>query len=267
MLIEILNFALQLPIEDRRYQFVNSNRAHFLDKWLPVRPDNPNMYNLRFESCSHNTLPDLLHSQKGTVRPNTREKLEGDIRMSHFALRFARDAVYLLAEERAGLSVDSLIVILQEFADKYYHSKSGNRPFIIEKHIVVAGNFDEVLDDMSSVQTVWLTVDKSVLSATTLERIARKNHTEVADKVQIRFKAKRRGNAKRDIEGFSRNKPGDVHRITVEGKDAQGKLSRFDDGRLFKTDIVQCEMDSEKNVILSSSMFQELNRLLAGIHT
>lgn len=258
----VIDYIDSLQRSDRLYDIPSSNKFHILNFISPTSPKLDSQ-NFIFVSAKYNHRPPLINKETAQERDNPKELIEGEQENTHLALKFFKDEIVLIMEERkAGISINTVISYLTQYSMKYYNNKLD---FKIEWLIIPKGDFLHELKKLERVKFGNIYTDKQLLGS---EYLNYSGSTEQVDEdLYITIKAKRKGSIKSVIESFFSKLSANssrIKKIRVCGYTKEGNQIMLDTEIIKKIEYVNAELNKTTGIVDSDDLFKKFAEILDG---
>ncbi|HMN16344.1 MAG TPA: hypothetical protein PKD03_01900 [Ignavibacteriaceae bacterium] len=258
----LIKHIMSLPVTERIYDLVGSNKFHILHS---VNTKIKNIYNLIFLSAKYNHRPPLINKTNADERENPKLLNEGEKEKTHLSIKFIRDEVIAILEERqVGISMNQIKNYFIKFLQSYLEANPTTEKFKFDFHIIPKENFLKELNNLKRVTIGNIYLEKNVLKSEFAE-LADRNGSEIQDDIILTVKAKPKHNSIQVIRGFytrfTKN-PQRIKKIRVIGYSEDGNQVVLDTEVMKKIEYVVIDLDEETRTVNSESLFHKFNEVL-----
>lgn len=261
----IIDYIDSLRKIDRLYDISSSNKFHGLTYTFPVNSTR-DILNLIFVSAKYNHCPPLINKETAQERKNPKELAEGEQEKTHLALKFLKDEIILIMEERkVGISINTIISYLTHYSANYYNKNNNKLDFKIEWAIIAKGNFLRELKKLERVKFGNIYTDKQLLGSEYLDYSG--STEQVEEDLYITIKAKKKGSIKPVVEGFFNKfttKDSRIKKIRVYGSTQEGNQVMLDTDIIKRVEHVSAELDKITGIVDSNDLFKKFVEMLAS---
>lgn len=207
---------------------------------------------------------DVMHRKKGTIRENPKEPAESEITTLHACIRLKEDKALCILEN--SLIITKFVSVLKSLYKYYgFDRKMNSNTFMAE-------DFLEEVHKMTHITSLSVTVSKSILrndfagyrQESDLDCF--KEHHKLTMAINDKKTAETKNIIKRIADKMSvigREK--EVYSILVNGEDLEKRKIRINADYLIKGFWVNVEYDEYKRTIISSLLFEEMNKVINSI--
>lgn len=255
---KLLGIIINLSVLERKIEISGTNKMHLLSNLVTIQ----NVQNLIFISAKHHHIPPVIDSTTVNIRNNPKSITEGEMENTHIVLKYRKDGVILLLEERVvGVGIKTIVTYLNKFLTTKMNTDE--LKYRIEYSIIPSEGFLEELDNLTRVRMGEIHFDKSILGTEYLG-IADRNE-EVQEDVILTIKAKRLANLVRQIKDVSAvmadgTKP--IFKIRVYGKSRDGSNIMLDSEFCRNIYYTPAIIDNLTGIVNSEDLFNKMNEMV-----
>ncbi len=258
ILRDLISKILKVDEIDRIYDIKRSNKFHLLKS----SAKNGTAYNLVFESAKYYHRPPLVDKDTALSRDNPKELTEGELENTHIALKYNKDEIILLLEERTvGISIGVLVTYFNLFFNRLM--KDEDKSYRMDYSIIPKGDFLKELEKLERVRFGNIYVDKQIIGS---EFLNFSNRIEtLQDEIVLTIKAKKKHSMKDTIRTIANKffaQDSRISKIRVYGFSKEGNQVLLDTDIVKMIEYVEVDLDSATGIVDSKEIFHKLNGII-----
>lgn len=220
-----------------------------------------------FKRAGFGSRPPLVDKETLEERDNPKELTEGERVLTHAALRYFDDEVFVLLETvPRGVTINRVERYLNEYASMFHQSTSSQKNYTIRYKLVATENFSEALSRLRRVTVGNIFVEKQYLGSEPLNLSNRIR--DVQEQIAIKVNAKRTKSIEEFIEdayAVFQTADSKVLRVRAEGFNRDNQPVTIDTDILRKTEPLDFEPDILTGEIKSDQVFHELVKMIQQV--
>jgi len=256
----ILNFILAQQKVTRKKN-LGENKFCLLDYY--ELDHNETIQKIIFKSAVHSYRAPLLDRETVDERDNPKTLREGELQKTHFVIKYINGDAILLAEKyRGGLSVQQLVLYLNEFKQYYEQVNRQELNYNFSFEVIATDNLDEELDKMNRVLNACIYVDKQLLGSDALNFSNRIN--SVQESIIIDIRAQRTESIKetaKDIIAKFNGGERIVSKVRIKGKNFANNDVTIDTDFIEKKEWVNAHLDEDTGEVNSPDVFSQITEI------
>ena len=255
---DLTKSIMNLPEIKRKEDIPGTNKFHLLIGNYIAN----NEHNLLFVSAKHHHIPPVIDSTTVVIRDNPKQLTEGDMENTHVALKYTKDEIYLLLEERnVGITIRGIIAYFNKYFSKLINQNNIN--YIVKYDVMISKSFIDAMCDVERVKVGEIHMDKKIIGSEALNFADR--YEEIQDDVVVIFKAKRSYNAIKQIKSVynqMENGNNNINKIRVYGTSKDGSNILLDSDFCRNIQYAEAKLDPLTGLVDTTGMFNKMNSII-----
>lgn len=255
----VFDKIVAIPKQQRIYALAESHRFHFLDG---VGSD-VDISQLLFKSAKYHHRPPLI-DLTATERDNPKKLNEGESEATHVSIKFLdQEAILLLEERRAGISLKTLVYYLNRFAHQLAEKEKQKIPWYIVDGVIPKGDFLSELRKMKRAQLGLVHIEKQILGDECLNFSNRIEESQ--NDLILSIRAKRKHSLQSlmaDVYKLFIAKKQHVTKIRVYGYTLNENPVLLDTDMVKQIEYAEVDLNSETGVVDSAHLFEKFRVFL-----
>lgn len=265
VIAELLDFICKRSRKNRIFN-LKDNKFCLLEGFHSSSEEGIKVITGILKSARRQFRPNLINGVTATERENPKERMEGDVEKTHFAIRIdeQQDEVYLLLEfNYHGLTIQNFANYLSHFAKLYHEKKGESKRYSIQHSILARQNFLQELERLNRSILAEVYVNKRILGSEVL------NLSNRTIPVKKYLKLTAFAEVGENITNFvvdtwnsmSDQENSEVAKIRVKGKDTDNNNVTLDTSFLSKKEFIDIEVNPITGDLNSTQIGTELRRI------
>ncbi|MBI1931267.1 MAG: hypothetical protein HYS24_01870 [Ignavibacteriales bacterium] len=242
---------------ERIFDIRQSNKFHL----LATENFKNNCHNITFNSAKHHHRPPLINRDTADLRENPKELIEGELETTHISLKYNKDEIVVLLEERTvGISIGKLVAYFNKYLNKFYNNDKNS--YFISYTVIPKKNFIAELEKLRRVRFAEVYVDKRILGSEYLN-FAKRIET-VQENIVIEIKAKKTLSIKETVKMIARKFYADnqqIEKIRIYGNSNEGNNVLLDTEIIKTIEYIEAEIDNNTGIVNSEVIFESLSSI------
>lgn len=247
-----------LPKNQRILEFKSKNKFHMLFS----QKFDINNHNIIFASAKYNHRPPLIDKNTAGLRDNPKFIYEGEQENTHIALKYLKDEIVLLLEERTvGITIKNLAYYLSYFLNRI--NSANNSKYQIEYSLIPKEDFQKEFEKLKKVKVCEVHVTKQILGSEFLD-FAERTET-IKNDIVITIKPIKGMSIKNPSSNIVKKyfgKDKKINKIRILGESKSGNKVLLDTEVIKMIEYVEVDINEVTGIINSDNIFPKINNIL-----
>jgi len=260
-LCEFFDYIDTLDRNNRIFDKKAQNKFHFLTS----HKQEGDIQKVLFVSAKYHYRPPLVDKLTATARNNPKTLSEGESEKTHIALKYKKDEIIVIMEERpAGISINGIAQYIGHHETLRCKKLEKKREWIVEFNIIPKDDFLGEMRQLSRLSLGQIYIDKKILGSEFLDFSNKVK--QVKKELVLSVKAEKNESILPSLEDiyskFSSDNNQTISKIRVQGSSDQGHKILLDTDIIKKISYLEADIGQNDGVVVSDSFFQDMATIL-----
>jgi hypothetical protein len=263
IIIDVINYIMNLDKNDRVFDLYRSHKFHLLD-YSYLKDD---IHKLIFKSGKYYHRPPLIDKESADERDNPKTLTEGESEKTHLVVKYKHSEAILIKEDRqSGISIKNLVEYLSHYLWLMRRNIDQKIRYNVTFSIIPKEDFLQELNNLSRAMVGEIFLDRKILGSESLNLASRTE--EVQETLQLIIKAKRKKSIKETLIDIFHNfvaNISEIAKIRIYGLNDKGDTILLDTDLIKKIEYISTEIDEATGIVESNKFLARLATIMANL--